>query len=188
MGESFTEFTELASTRDDAAGEAFDKVARVIGLPYPGGAAMDKLAYEGDKTAMKFPSPAIAGDTLDFSFSGPKTAAVNLLHRLEQRGETLDGPLFAAAYTHTVTEAAATKLSEALTRYPDLPLVLAGGVAANSHLRARLATLAASRGVRLTVLPRALCGDNGAMIGAAGYYEFLAGHLAGDDQNASAAD
>ena len=215
----YTDIEVIGATRDDAMGEAFDKVGRLLGLPYPAGAGFDALATEGflraaglpfiegangehptvreaaarfgqTEAAREFPlpSPALSGDTLDFSFSGPKTAAVNLLHRFEQLGREFDRPLFAAAYTHTVTEAAAKKLSEAMDRYPSLPLVLAGGVAANSHLRARLSTLADERGVRLVILPRALCGDNGAMIAAAGYYEFLAGNLAGDDRNASAAD
>lgn len=217
--ESYTERRILGTTRDDAMGEAFDKVGRLLDLPYPAGAGFDALATEGflaaigkepiagadgehpavllaaqgfHKTeaarAFVLPSPALAGDTLDFSFSGPKTAAVNLLHRTEQRGESLDRPLFAAAYTHTVTEAAAAKIAMAMDAYPSLPLVLAGGVAANSHLRARMRTLCHERGVRLCILPRALCGDNGAMIGAAGYYELMAGHLANEDRNASAAD
>ena len=217
--ESYTERRILGTTRDDAMGEAFDKVGRLLDLAYPAGAGFDALATEGflaaageapipgadgehptvaaaalnfPKTeaarAFPLPSPALAGDTLDFSFSGPKTAAVNLLHRAEQRGEALDRPLFAAAYTHTVTEAAERKVAMAMDAYPGLALVLAGGVAANSHLRARMRSLCRARGVRLCILPRSLCGDNGAMIGAAGYYELLAGHTANDDQNASAAD
>jgi N6-L-threonylcarbamoyladenine synthase len=215
----YTDIRLIGSTMDDAMGEAFDKVGRLLDLAYPAGAGFDALATEGflaaageapipgadgehptvaaaalnfPKTeaarAFPLPSPALAGDTLDFSFSGPKTAAVNLLHRAEQRGEALDRPLFAAAYTHTVIEAAERKVAMAMDAYPGLPLVLGGGVAANSHLRARMRTLCNSRKVPLTVLPRALCGDNGAMIGAAGYYELLAGHTASDDQNASAAD
>lgn len=215
----YTDVRLVGTTRDDAMGEAFDKVGRLLDLPYPAGAGFDALATEGfmraagrepipgadgehpevaraasafPKTAaareFPLPTPALSGDTLDFSFSGPKTAAVNLLHRFSQAGHVFDRPLFAAAYTHTATEAAAKKLGEALSRYPGLPLVLAGGVAANSHLRARLARLAGERGVRLVIPPRSLCGDNGAMIGAAGYYEFLAGHRADADLNASAAD
>ncbi len=215
----YTDIAVIGTTRDDAMGEAFDKVGRLLDLPYPAGAGFDVLATEGflaavgtevtagadgetpavaaaaarfPKTAafrdFPLPSPALPGDTLDFSFSGPKTAAVNLLHRFEQSGRTFDRPLFAAAYTHTATEAAARKLGEALDRYPGLPLVLAGGVAANSHLRARLASLCNTRGIRLVIPPRSLCGDNGAMIAAAGYYELLAGHLASHDLNASAAD
>ena len=215
----YTDVTVIGTTRDDAMGEAFDKVGRLLGLPYPAGAGFDALATEGffaavgetapegadgehaatRRCAARFastaaarelalPSPALAGDTLDFSFSGPKTAAVNLLHRYEQAGRVPDRALFAAAYTHTVVLAAVKKLSEALDRYPGLPLVLAGGVAANSHLRAALRELAARRGVRLIVPPRSLCGDNGAMIAAEGYHEFMAGHRAGDDLNASALD
>ena len=215
----YTDVSVIGATRDDAMGEAFDKVGRLLGLSYPAGAGFDALATEGflaaagqapiegangehptvREAAARFgttaaarefplPSPALSGDTLDFSFSGPKTAAVNLLHRFEQTGRDFNRPLFAAAYTYTVTEAAAKKLSEAMDRHPGLPIVLAGGVAANSHLRARLSALCAERSTRLVILPRSLCGDNGAMIAAAGYYELMAGHLAADDLNASAAD
>ena len=215
----YTDISLIGTTRDDAMGEAFDKVGRLLDLPYPAGAGFDAMATEGflravgaeppsgadgehptvaqaakrfAKTAaakdFPLPNPALPGDCLDFSFSGPKTAAVNLLHRFTQAGLSFDRSLFAAAYTHTAIEAAAKKLGEALDRYPGLPLVLAGGVAANSHLRARLTRLAKERNIRLVIPPRSLCGDNGAMIGAAGYYEFLAGHRASDDLNASAAD
>ncbi len=217
--EDFTEVRLIGGTRDDAMGEAFDKVGRLLSLPYPAGAAFDELATEGyyraagvprpegangehpetvrlarafPKTAaakeFPLPSPALSGDTLDFSFSGPKTAAVNLLHRFSQAGLVLDRALFAAAYTYTVTEAAAKKIGEALLRYPSLPLVLAGGVAANSHLRARLSALAAQHGTECHILPRTLCGDNGAMIAAAGYHAFLKGARAPMDLNASALD
>ena len=217
--ESYTERTVIGTTRDDAMGEAFDKVGRLLGLPYPAGAGFDALATEGFLTAAntpqipgadgehplvrlaaanfarsayiadyRLPSPALAGDTLDFSFSGPKTAAVNLIHRAEQRGEPLDRALFAAAYTHTVIEATAAKIAMAMDQHPGLPLVMAGGVAANSHLRARLQELCRAHGLRLCIPPRSLCGDNGAMIAASGYFEYLKGHLADTSTNASACD
>ncbi len=185
---SYTDFTVLGSTRDDAAGEAFDKIGRVIGLPYPGGAAMDKLAYEGDPKAIPFPSPALAGDTLDFSFSGIKTAALNYLNGMQQKGEEIDRANVAAAYTHRVVEALTLKTRMALKQTELKTLVLAGGVAANSHLRASLERMCLEEGVRLCMPDRALCGDNGAMIAAAGYFQYLVGNFADTSLNASACD
>ncbi len=213
---SYTDKTEIGATRDDAMGEAFDKVGRLLGLDYPAGAAFDRLAAEGflraaekeaaptdreavaeayrafPKTAAAkrypLPSPAQAGDALDFSFSGLKTAAVNLLHRAEQLGEEIDRALFAAAYTYTAVEGVAKQLDRALARHPGLEVALVGGVAANSHLRARLTAVCERQGVRIHIPPLSLCGDNGAMIGAAGYYAYLAGERAASDRNASAAD
>ncbi len=216
---SYTEHHLIGTTRDDAMGEAFDKVGRLFGLSYPAGAAFDRLSTEGFMKAVgkafdpnengesqsvreayrafaksdaarlyKLPSPALLGDHYDFSFSGLKTAAVNLLHNAEQSGKALDNALFAAAYTYTAVEGAITKLSLALDAYPSLPLVLGGGVAANSHLRGAVRALCERKKTPLHILPRSLCGDNGAMIGAAGYYEFLAGNLLRLDCNASASD
>ncbi len=181
-------FEEIGATRDDAAGEAFDKIGRVIGMPYPGGAALDKLAYEGDKTAFKLPSPALAGDELAFSFSGLKTAALNLINSATQRGEDIDRADLAASYTDVIVRAIAKKTGEALDRTKDDTLVVAGGVAANSHLRRALTELCASRGVKLVFPPLSLCGDNGAMVAAAGYFEYRAGHLSDTSLNASASD
>lgn len=184
MAESFTDFTELASTRDDAAGEAFDKVARVIGLPYPGGAAMDKLAYEGDKTSMKFPSPAIAGDTLDFSFSGLKTAALNALNIARQKGEEINKADLAASFTSAVCAGIAKRAEETLKKTGARSLVLAGGVAANSHLRAAIKAVCDKTGAKMCVPPISLCGDNAAMVAAAGYYRYLCGMRADTSLNA----
>lgn len=181
-------FEEIGATRDDAAGEAFDKIGRVIGMPYPGGAALDKLAYEGNPEAFKLPSPALAGDELAFSFSGLKTAALNLINSSAQRGEELNRADLAASYTATIVRAITKKTGEALDRTGDKTLVIAGGVAANSHLRASLNALCESRGVRLVAPPISLCGDNGAMVAAAGYFEFCAGHTADTSLNASASD
>ena len=205
---SYTEFVEIGATRDDAMGEAFDKIGRIIGIPYPAGAGFDKLAAQGfaqvtgDASAslacykkavgrepeFRLPSPALSGDTLDFSFSGLKTAAINLLHKLEQRGQELCRERFAAAYTYEAVQAVATKTATALSRYPGTALVACGGVAANSHLRKRLAELAAEKGVPLYIPPISLCGDNAAMIAAAGYYEYLEGNIADSTLNASALD
>lgn len=178
---------EIATTRDDAAGEAFDKIGRVIGMPYPGGAALDKLAYEGDKKAIKLPSPALA-HTLDFSFSGIKTAALNYINSATQKGEEINRADLAASYTGTIVEAIAKQTEAALVETGMKQLVLAGGVAANSHLRTALEEVCKRLGVRFTVPPRSLCGDNAAMIAVSGCFEYLNGRLADTSLNASAND
>ncbi len=184
----YTAFTEIGGTRDDAAGEAFDKIGRVIGLPYPGGAALDKLAYEGDPHAITLPSPALAGDTLDFSFSGIKTATLNYLNSMEQKGTPVNHADVAAAYTDRIVKAITKKAEAALRKSGMKTLVLAGGVAANSHLRASLEEMCTACGVRLAMPDRTLCGDNGAMIAAAGYFQFCKGNFADTSLNASASD
>ncbi len=185
---SHTDFREIGTTRDDAAGEAFDKIGRVIGLPYPGGAALDKLAYEGDPKAIKLPSPALAGENLDFSFSGLKTAALNYINTHRQQGLEVPRADLAASYTATIVQGIAAKTAAALSHTGYRTVVLAGGVAANSHLRRRLGEVAAAHGASLCVPPISLCGDNGAMVAAAGYFEYQAGHFASTDLNASAED
>ncbi len=185
---SHTDFCEIGTTRDDAAGEAFDKIGRVIGLPYPGGAALDRLAYEGDPKAIKLPSPALSGDTLDFSFSGLKTAALNYINNHRQQGLEVPRADLAASYTDAIVQGVAVKTAMALERTGYQTLVLAGGVAANSHLRRRLGEVAAAKGAELCVPPLSLCGDNGAMVAAAGYFEYQRGNLAGTDLNACAQD
>ena len=181
-------FEEIGATRDDAAGEAFDKIGRVIGLPYPGGAALDQLAYKGDSRAVKLPSPALGKDTLDFSFSGLKTAALNYINHCNQQGEEIPRADLAASYTEAIVSGVAAKAEQALAQTGHRTLVLAGGVAANSHLRARLEAVCEKQGVKLCVPSRALCGDNGAMVAAAGYFEHRAGHFAATDLNATAED
>ena len=183
---SYTDFCEIGTTRDDAAGEAFDKIGRVIGLPYPGGAAIDRLAYEGDPKAVALPSPALSGETLDFSFSGIKTAALNYINMLGQQGLDVPRADLAASYTRAIVSAITKKAEAALERTGEHRLVLAGGVAANSHLRAALDRMCQRRGVIMSVPPVSLCGDNAAMVATAGYFEFLAGHLAGTGLEASA--
>lgn len=207
--EDYTRYKMIGTTRDDAIGEAFDKIGRVIGIPYPAGREFDELSREGFTEAtgsegnfyslykkcadykskeLFLPSPAIADDSLDFSFSGLKTAAINLLHKYSQAGEELPRARFAARYTYEAVEAVAKKISLALSKYPSYDLVLSGGVAANSHLRARLSEVCAAHGVRLVTPPVSLCGDNAAMIAAAGYYEYLSGTRADSTLNASALD
>ena len=185
---SYTDFEEIGGTRDDAAGEAFDKIGRVIGLPYPGGAALDKLAYEGDPKAIAFPSPALGGDTLDFSFSGIKTSALNYLNSMEQKGAEINRADVAASYTYQIVRAITKKAEMALEKTGLSTLVLAGGVAANSHLRASLEKMCQRKGVKLAMPDRSLCGDNGAMIAAAGYFQYQIGNLADTSLNASAND
>ncbi len=185
--EDYDTLREIGTTRDDAAGEAFDKIGRVIGMPYPGGAALDKLAYEGDAKAVKLPSPALA-NTLDFSFSGIKTAALNYINSASQKGEEINRADLAASYTRSIVEAIVKQTALALEQTGLDTLVLAGGVAANSHLRAGLAAMCESKRVKFIVPPRELCGDNGAMIAVSGCFEYLAGKRADTSLNASASD
>ncbi len=183
---SYTDFQTVGRTRDDAAGEAFDKVGRVMGLTYPCGAEMDKLASLGDETAFKLPSAAIADDTLDFSFSGLKTAVLNTLNSMEQKGESYKREDVAAAFTKMFTSSICKKLELAIRKTGYKTLAVAGGVSANSHLRAALTELCKKTKTELCIPPLSLCGDNGAMIAAQAYYEYLAGNVASTDLNASA--
>lgn len=207
--DSYTEIKLLGTTRDDAIGESFDKIGRMIGIPYPAGKGFDALSKEGfieatgdgenfykkykkseayKRADMVLPSPALRDGSLDFSFSGLKTAAINLLHRFEQRTDELPRALFAARYTYEAVEAVALKIDMALADNPGCDFVMAGGVAANSHLRARLSDVAQRRGVKIFIPDISLCGDNAAMIAAAGYYEFERGNFADSSLNASALD
>ena len=185
---NYTDFSVLGQTRDDAAGEAFDKIGRVIGLPYPGGAAMDKLAYEGKADAIVLPSPALAGDTLDFSFSGLKTASLNYINSAAQRGEEINRADVAASFTGAVVKAIVSKAARALELTGSDKLVLAGGVAANSHIRRALDELCEKKGAKLYMPSLSLCGDNAAMVAMAGYFEYLKGNFSDTYLNASAND
>ena len=182
----YTDFDELGTTRDDAAGEAFDKIARVMGMPYPGGAALDKLAYEGDPKAIKFPSPALLGDNLDFSFSGLKTSALNYINSNMQKGIQISFADVAASYTDCVVKAICKKVGDALDKSGVDTFAISGGVAANSHLRSALARLCEKKGIKFAMPDKSLCGDNGAMIALAGYYEYKKGNLSDTYLNASA--
>ncbi len=190
MVDDYTTFREIGSTRDDACGEAFDKVGRVIGMPYPGGAALDKLAYEGDPKAFQLPSPAVQGENLDFSFSGLKTAALNLINSAAQKGEEISRADMAASYTNAIVQGIVKKTDMALSTVANEvdTLVLAGGVAANSHIRSALKNLCATRNVRFIVPDRGLCGDNAAMIATAGYFEYRIGKFADTSLNGAASD
>ena len=186
--DDYTDFAEIGGPRDDAAGEAFDKIGRVIGLPYPGGAAMDKLAYDGDANSVTLPSPALTGETLDFSFSGIKTAALNYINSEKQKGNDINSANIAASYTKKIVDAITKKTALAMEASTNKTLVLAGGVAANSHLRHALEDMCARKKYELVIPPLKLCGDNAAMVATAGYFEFGKGNLAGTSLNASAVD
>ena len=185
---TYTDFETVGATRDDAAGEAFDKVARVLGMPYPGGAAFDKAAKDGDESAVTLPSPALSGDNLDFSFSGLKTAALNYINTARQHGEEPDVSDLAASYTRAIVKAVSKKSAAALDKTGSDKLILAGGVAANSHIRRELADMCAARGAKFITPSLSLCGDNAAMVAAAGYFEYLEGRFADTSLNASAND
>ena len=182
----YTDMTILGSTRDDAAGECFDKVARMLDMPYPGGAALDKAAQGGDASRYPLPHTKLSGNPLDMSFSGLKTAAVNLIHNKQQKGEEIVIPDLCASFSEAVSEMLLPRVALALEQTGHKTLAVAGGVAANSHIRRELITLCEKRKVRLCMPPLSLCGDNGAMIGAQAYYEYLAGHTADQSLNAYA--
>ena len=182
----YTDFETVGRTRDDAIGEAFDKVARVLGIPYPGGAEMDRLASLGNPVAVTFPSAAIDGDNLEFSFSGLKTAVINHINTANQKGEEIVREDIAASFTKTVCDSVIKKLEVAYRRYNFNKFVLAGGVAANSHLREAISDFLKKKNAEFLPPPAKLCGDNGAMIAAQGYYVYSAGITAGYDLNARA--
>lgn len=182
--EDYTKMTVFGQTRDDAAGEAFDKAARAMGMPYPGGIALDKLAETGDETAFSLPRPHVAGAPFDFSFSGLKTAVINLLHNASQRGEDVSIPDLAASYRRAVVDCLVRNAQAAMEKTHGKKLVVAGGVSANRLLRRELERVANAHGWAFYKPELCYCGDNAAMVGAQGYYEFLAGHTAGMDLNA----
>lgn len=174
----YTDFEVIGSTRDDAAGEAMDKAARTLGLPYPGGVNLDKIAKSGDNTKYKFPKPRVDDNPLDFSFSGLKTSVINLVHNAEQKGERPDPADVGASFINAVVDSLEANTVKAMEMYEENVLVLAGGVSANSVLRERMKKLAKEKKWTLYLPDFALCGDNGAMVGAQGYYEFLQGKTA----------
>ena len=182
---SYTEFETIGRTVDDAAGEAFDKAARAMGFPYPGGVHIDNAAKSGDRTAYTLPHPKTA-NPYDFSFSGLKTAVINLIHNAKQKGEDVNVNDLAACFQYTVSDILTSKFVQAAKDNGFKTIALAGGVAANSGLRSMLEERAAKNGMTLYVPPLSLCGDNAAMIGCQGYYEYLAGAVAGTDLNAAA--
>ncbi|MEG0035313.1 MAG: tRNA (adenosine(37)-N6)-threonylcarbamoyltransferase complex transferase subunit TsaD [Oscillospiraceae bacterium] len=182
----YTDMKILGATRDDAAGECFDKTARVLGLPYPGGKHVDALSKTGDDSKYSFPRASIAGAPWDMSFSGLKTSVVNLVHNAEQKGETLDRESLCASFSRAVSESLVPRTMAAARELGYKKIAVAGGVAANSRIRADFLAAAEKEGAELFIPPLSLCGDNAAMIGCQGYYEFMAGVRAGSDLNAYA--
>ncbi len=183
---SYTDMEIIGCTRDDAAGECFDKTARVLGLPYPGGKPIDQLSQGGDDSRYVFPIAHVEGSPYDMSFSGLKTAVINLVHNAQQKGEELDRAGLAASFTKAVSDSLVPRTMMAAKELGYQKIVVAGGVAANSRIRADFTAAAKENGYELFVPPLKLCGDNGAMIGAQAYYEYLAGARAGSDLNAYA--
>ena len=181
--EDYTVMRVVGTTRDDAAGEAFDKIARVQGLPYPGGKALDELAQTGDGSVYKLPRGGVRDCPFDFTFSGLKTAAVNILHNAQQKGEEINKNHMARAVCEAVSDSIVPRLLQAAKELGRDTIVAAGGVAANSLLRRNLEEGAQKQGATLYLPPLKLCGDNGAMIACQAYYEYLAGNIADSAQN-----
>ena len=182
----YTQMRILGTTLDDAAGESFDKVGRVLGMPYPGGAALDKMARSGDDTRYDLPRSKPGSNPYDMSFSGLKTAALNLIHHAEQIGEELDIPSLCASFTAAVSDTLVPRVVQALKETGLKKVAVAGGVAANSRIRADILAAAEKLGAEVYMPPLSLCGDNGAMIGAQAYYEYQAGNIADMSLNAYA--
>ena len=173
----------IGQTMDDAAGEAFDKVARVLSIPYPGGPMLDKLAETGDDEAYKFPHPVTPGK-YDFSFSGLKTAVINSAHKLRQTGQEIHAANFSASFRKSVVDMLVEKTLLAAKDLKCERVAIAGGVAANSLLRRELTAKGERMGLKVYVPPLKLCTDNAVMIGAAAYYRLMAGEMATLDLNA----
>lgn len=182
--EDYTKFKIMGRTRDDAAGEAFDKIARVLGLGYPGGPLIDSLAKEGNPEAVKFPRVRLDNNSLDFSFSGVKTAVINYLHKAEQNGEEYNKADIAASFQDAVTDVLCWHTIEAARNKGSKIITLAGGVASNSALREKMTRFADKNGINVLYPKPVLCTDNAVMIGCAGYYEYLAGNIADMTLNA----
>ena len=184
--QDYTKMEILGGTLDDAAGESFDKVARVLGMPYPGGAALDKAAQQGDDTKYPLPRAKAGENPYDMSFSGLKTAALNLIHHAEQVGEELDINSLCAGFSAAVSDTLVSRTIQALKQTGYDKLAVAGGVAANSRIRKDILNAAEELGAKVYLPPLSLCGDNAAMIGAQANYEYLAGVSADMSLNAYA--
>ena len=182
----YTDMQIIGATRDDAAGECFDKAARVLGLGYPGGKAIDDLAKSGDDSRFELPRAKVSGNEFDMSFSGLKTAIVNTVHNAEQKGAELDKASLAASLQRAISDALVPRTIAAARLCGRDKIAACGGVAANSKVRADLVRASGEAGLKLYLPELRLCGDNGAMIGCQAYYEELAGHTAGMDLNAVA--
>ena len=184
--QDYTKMEILGTTLDDAAGECFDKVGRVLGMPYPGGAALDKAAQAGDEKKYTLPVAKPGENPYNMSFSGLKTATLNLIHHAQQVGEELDIPSLCASFTASVSETLVPRGVRALKQTGYRKIAVAGGVAANSRIRRDILAAAESLDAKVYLPPLSLCGDNAAMIGAQAYFEYLAGNTAGMELNAYA--
>lgn len=184
--QDYTKMEILGTTLDDAAGECFDKVGRVLGMPYPGGAALDRAASQGDETKYHLPRSKPGQNPYDMSFSGLKTAALNLIHHAEQVGEDLDVNSLCAAFCAAVSDTLVPRILLAIEQTGRKKLAVAGGVAANSRIRTDIMRAAEKLEAEVYLPPLKLCGDNAAMIGAQGYFEYCAGNTAGMELNAYA--
>lgn len=182
----YTDFKVIGYTHDDAAGEAMDKAARAMGLPYPGGLNLDRVAKDGDNKAYKMPHPRVDGAPYDFSFSGLKTAVLNTINIANQKGEEINVPDLGASYIKAVVDCLTENTEKAAIDLGYEKIVLAGGVSANSVLRREMTALCEKHGWELYAPELKYCGDNAAMVGAQGYYEFLNGNTADLSLNACA--
>lgn len=182
----YTDFEIIGQTRDDAAGECFDKAARAMGLSYPGGVNLDRVASVADFNRYPLPYPHVEGNELDFSFSGLKTAVINTLHHAGQKGEEVDIPILAATVRKRVCDMLIQNTFLALKQTGRNTLVLAGGVSANTELRQRMEEECKKRGIKLYCPPLKYCGDNAAMVGVQAAFEYASGNTAGAELNATA--
>lgn len=182
----YTHFNILGATMDDAAGECFDKAARFMGLSYPGGVTLDKIATVADREKYPLPTPKTGENDLNFSFSGLKTAVINLIHKANQKGEEVDIPVLCATLRQKVCDILITATLKAAERKGYTKIALAGGVSANSELRSRFEEECKERNLELYFPPLKYCGDNAAMVGVQGFYEYESGNTAGQDLNATA--
>jgi N6-L-threonylcarbamoyladenine synthase len=180
----YGEYEILGRTQDDAAGEAFDKVAREIGLGYPGGPKIDKASREGDPHAIVFPRGKVSGSRYDFSFSGMKSAVLNYLNTSRMKGISVNVPDVAASFQQAVVDVLVSHAGDAIDQYGLKKFALAGGVAANTALRAGMKEMCDQKGAAFFCPPPILCTDNAAMIGSAAYFEYLKGNFSGLDLNA----
>lgn len=183
---SYTDFEVIGKTRDDAAGEALDKAGRTMGLEYPGGISIDKLSPSGDENALSFPHPRIHDAPYDYSFSGLKTAVINIMHNASQKGEDINVADLSASFQKAVVDCLLSNFENAAENFGYNKLVIAGGVSANSKLRHDASKMCDRHGWTLTLPELKYCGDNAAMIASQGYYEFVSGTIANESLNAYA--